>query len=111
MSKKDFLKWFVGKMEEAWQSCKKGHAIRIPPCYVSVLPEPLRREVERRGLLLLNKLGLFSSRKRAFQVGFCEGWSLALSEEGYRLIRSLHGRKRRRRRDEEIGRRGTQERT
>lgn len=88
--------WFVRQMKKAWQR-RGGKVIVIPKSQIKQFPSFLRKEVEKREYMgPCNKVGLLSSRKSAFEIGFSEGWGLAITtEEGYKWAKYHHNKRKR----------------
>ena len=84
---KEFLKWMYREKERIWQRCRKGGQFySLTRKQARNLPSPFKEKYEKKGYLgPMNKVGILSSRKTAFLIGFSEGWGLAITtEEGYK---------------------------
>ena len=93
---RNHITWFVKQMGKAWQKCREGEAIIIPSNQIKQFPPPLRKEIEKHGYLgPVNKVTVLSTRKSAFEIGFSEGWGLAITtEEGYKWAKYHHNKRR-----------------
>jgi len=87
--KESFLEWFTGQMEKAWRKCKEGELILFPKKVIEKMPPSFakrcKKDYEKYGGAMMNKLRRHSTKKTAFELGFSKGWALALdTDEGFK---------------------------
>lgn len=96
-NEKDFIKWLneqntewlANQEEKAWEECKQGELTFIPKEVIEGLPPPFakayKKDINKYGGVVMNKLKPGSSRRYIFGLGFSKGWALALdTDEGFK---------------------------
>lgn len=88
-NKESFLEWFTEQIEKAWRECKEGELILLPKKIIEKMPSPFaktyKKDYEKYGGVIMNKLEHRSTKKTAFELGFSKGWALALgTDEGFK---------------------------
>lgn len=88
-NKESFLEWFSRQMEKAWRECKEGEIVLLPKKVIEKIPPSFakiyKKDYNKYGGIIMNKLKPRSTKKTAFELGFSKGWALALgTDEGFK---------------------------